>query len=591
MSRFDAVVIGSGAGGSMAARAFAKQGLKVLVLEKGENHFKDLAGGSLETEFSNDELKFGVRGFITPDPLLEPRSFRTGTDRARDFVGDVNGLPSTVGGGLNHADWKARRLRPADFRLRELLGDVPGASVADWPISYDELEPFYYVTERIVGVQGPDLTLEDPNGIPAPFAPDRKGRPYPMRPGVPVYAGRLLSDGARALGFHPFAAPTGATSRPYRGRPPCNDCGFDGGFGCPIGAKGSPAVTSLRDALMTGNVTLLANSMAFQLNKAEVSGKRRIVSVDYFDESFQPQRATADLFVLAGSPIESARLALLSGLDTDGWGNSSGLLGKNLMFHYQTLVIGVFPQRLHAYRGRQITHMLDDFAGPSELADYAAWPFPRGGTVELGGTQDVIFEAQNYQRGPQHKMLMRLSPTRDRLTALTLQGEDLPQPENAVDLDPALKDVYGLAVPRITYRSHPYEIAAATFYLPHLVGILKAAGASFVAPLGGDFPKGALPAELEGAAGATPVQHVVPSSAHIMGVFRMGSDPASSVTDRFGKFHDLENLYSCDGAVFCTSGGMNPSLSIMALAYRTALAAVSANDPLARMRVIDADLL
>jgi choline dehydrogenase-like flavoprotein len=235
--------------------------------------------------------------------------------------------------------------------------------------------------------------------------------------------------------------------------------------------------------------------------------------------------------------------------------------------------------------------MLDDFAGPANVEDYATWPFPRGGTVELGGTQDVVSEGKNYQRGPQHKTLMRISPTRDRLTALTLQGEDLPQEGNFVDLDPGIKDVYGLKVPRITYKSHPFELEASLFYIPQMLAILETAGAVFVAPLGGDIPKGVLPPDLEQGVGQTGAVAVVPGSRHIMGVFRMGNDPATSVTDRFGKFHDLENLYSCDGAVFCTSGGMNPSLTIMALAYRTALAAISNNDPLALMKTIDSDLL
>jgi len=567
MADFDAIVIGSGAGGSMAALAFAKKGLKVLVLEKGENYYPDLENGGPpfrnESVFGNDELKFNDRRMIKSDPLIEPRSFRTSTSSDRDFVGDVNSLPSTVGGGLNHADWKARRLRPADFRLLDVIGSQSGASVVNWPIGYGDLEPFYDAVEKVVGVQGPEL--------PAPFAPPRSN-PYPMPPGVPSYVGLVLSDAAKMLGLHPFAAPTGITSRPYRGRPACNDCGFDGNFGCPIGAKGSPAVTSLRDAVATGNVTLRSSSMAFQLNKGTVAGKNGIISVDYFDPAGNAERASADLFVLAASPIESARLALLSGLDQPGWGNSSGLVGKNLMFHFQTTAIGIFPNRLHSYRGRAVTHMLDDFCGPSDVlaAKAAALLSPRGGTLELGGSQDVIGEAKAYPRQLPHKTLMRISPTRDRLAAMTMQGEDLPQEGNFVDLDPAIKDVYGLPVARITYKNHPYELLAAAAHLPTMLSILLAAGAVFAAPLGSDLPRGLLPPELEQALGSTGAVAAVPGSRHIMGVFRMGADPATSVTGPFGKFHDLANLWSGDGAVWPTSAGMNPSLTIMALSLRMA---------------------
>jgi choline dehydrogenase-like flavoprotein len=568
MADFDAIVIGSGAGGSMAALAFAKKGLKVLVLEKGENYYPDLeTGGSSfrnESVFGNDELKFNDRLMIKTDPSIEPRSFRSSTSTTRDFVGDVNSLPSTVGGGLNHADWKARRLRPADFRLHDVIGAQSGASVVNWPIGYSDLEPFYDAVETIVGVQGPAE-------LPAPFAPPRSN-PYPMPPGVPSYVGIVLSDAASNLGLHPFAAPTGITSRPYRGRPACNDCGFDGNFGCPIGAKGSPAVTSLRDAVATGNVRLQSSAMAFQLNKGTVGGKNAITSVDYLDGTGSAQRANADLFVLAASPIESARLALLSGLDEPGWGNSSGLLGKNLMFHFQTTAIGIFANRLHAYRGRAVTHMLDDFCGPSDVsaAALAALLAPRGGTLELGGSQDVIGEAKAYPRQLPHKTLMRISPTRDRLAAMTMQGEDLAQESNFVDLDPDIRDVYGLPVARVTYKSHPYEIGAALHYVPTMLAILVAAGAVFAAPLGSDLPHGILPPELEQGIGSSGIVNAVPGSRHIMGVFRMGGDPATSVTDPFGKFHDLANLWSGDGAVWPTSAGMNPSLTIMALSLRMA---------------------
>src|SRR5439155_26883863 len=125
------------------------------------------------------------------------------------------------------------------------------------PLGYSDLEPFYDAVETIVGVQGPAE-------LPAPFAPPRSN-PYPMPPGVPSYVGIVLSDAASNLGLHPFAAPTGITSRPYRGRPACNDCGFDGNFGCPIGAKGRPGRTSLRGWVASGHVRLPSSPCAFSL--------------------------------------------------------------------------------------------------------------------------------------------------------------------------------------------------------------------------------------------------------------------------------------------------------------------------------------
>jgi choline dehydrogenase-like flavoprotein len=582
-----AVVIGSGAGGSMAARVLAKSGRfqRVTVLEKGPNYFKLLDHPDFRkvvTSFSNDEIKFGSRtgpqtssdSVDDADPLLDPRRF-INPSFGVNVVGEVNSLPQIVGGGLNHADWKARRLRPADFKLKTLAEMFPahiniaGANVADWPLSYDDLEPFYTLAEYIVGVQGPAA-------LPAPFAPPRS-KPYPMPPGVPQYVALVLAQGARNTGFHPFAAPMGATSRPYNGRPVCNDCGFDGGFGCPIGAKSSPAITALRDALLTHRTRLMPEAYAYRLN---LDG-HRVASVSYFDAHGASHELAADVFVIAASAIESARLCLLSGL-------SNPNIGRNLMFHYQTLAVGIFlPGRLHPHRGRTVTHMFDDFAGPAQIAQYAGFNQPRGGTVELAGGQPLIGEAKLYL-GPIGSMLglpgtpkdlMRLSPLREHLAALTLQGEDLPQLSNRVELDPGLKDVFGVPVAKITYQNHPYEIDASNFYQPLMAEVLNAAA-----------PAGTI-VEISFLGPAVEVSGFVPTSAHILGTLRMGPDPATSVTDAGGKFHGLDNLYAADGSLFTTSGGMNPSLTIMALGYRVGCSIIDPKEPLAVAKSIDRKLL
>jgi gluconate 2-dehydrogenase alpha chain len=367
-----------------------------------------------------------------------------------------------------------------------------------------------------------------------------------MPPGVPQYVARVVTAGAQQLGLSPFPAPTGITSRPYRGRPACNDCGFDVGFACPIGAKGTPAVTALRDALLTGRVSLRPDSHVFRLNMGK--GGREVESVAFLDGDGTPRELAADIFVLAASAIESARLCLLSGL-------SNTLIGANLMFHRETFAIGIFAQQLHAHRGRSSSFQWDDFTGPAEIADYKNFrsggaPLPRGGTTEISGGQPLISEGQIYPFGQVHKQSMRQSPLREHLAILTMEGEDLPQLSNRVDLDPELRDSNGFPVARITYANHPYELNAAAHYQPIMVDVLSTAGALSTVPV---MPNQRSP---------------VPASRHIMGTLRMGSDPASSVTDANGKFHDVANLYAADGSVFPTSGGMNPSLTIMALAYR-----------------------
>jgi gluconate 2-dehydrogenase alpha chain len=589
MATKQAIVIGSGAGGSMVARALARSGkYKVTIFEKGANYFEnltDLDVAQVKTRFSNDELKFGTRSWINPDPMVDPRSFRTSTNVEREFVGEVNTLPQTVGGGLNHADWKARRFRRADFRLAEIAAlanyDISGSSVQNWPIGYDDLEKFYTAVEYVVGVQGPSGAQMTP-GAAALFSP--RSTPFPMPPGVPQYVALKLGTAATALGLHPVAAPMGLTSQIYRGRPACNDCGFDGGFGCPINAKGSPAVTSLRDALRAG-ATLRANCYVYRI---DVGAYDRIENVAYIDENGDHQNLAVGpkgVVVLAASAIEDARLCLNSGL-----GARNDNIGRHLMFHFQTTVIGVFPERLHPHRGRPITHMIDDFCGPAEVAGYNLLSAPRGGTIELGGSQNVIDEGKAVPiSGTAHKRFMRASPTRDHLAAMTMQGEDLPQAANRVDIDPGLRDLHGIPVARVTYKNHGFELAAANYYTPRLINILQAAGAIFTAPLGGDQPRGLLPPELEGQA-QLPVANLVPGSRHLLGGLRLGNDPATSVTDRHGKFHDFDNLYAADGSLFTTSSGMNPSLTIMALGHWVGCSILSRANPEGARQQIDGSL-
>jgi choline dehydrogenase-like flavoprotein len=540
LSSFDAIIIGSGAGGSTVANALTKHGKSVLVIETGNNYFQGLdnpAPGKPVPLFSNDELKFGERHFITPDPLIEPRKFRPSPSMGeRTLVGDVNGLPKTVGGGAVHADMKYPRFQEWDFHLASELGNIPNANFANWPITYDELEPFYSEIEWLVGVQGEAGS--------DPFEP-RRSKPYPMAPGVAMYCSLLAQQGAQKLGYQAFPYPTAINSRPYGGRPPCVDCGACGGYGCPNNSKGSPAVTLLRAALLTERCQVRYNCTVarVQANGASIS------AIEYIDSKGSRQQATAHVYVLSASAIESARLCLLSDADGPGLGNSSGQVGRNLMFHLQTQGVGIFPQRLHGHRGRALTHGISDFRGRPGDPEH-----PLAGIIELGAATEIIVEAQIYalalgQRGSRFKNLMRQSPMRDHLMGLTMQAEDAPQVTNYVDLDPEIVDVYGLPVARITYESHPWEIATRDFYSPKLVEILKAAGAQFgfIAPI--DVPS---------------------ASRHIMGTLRMGDDPSSSVCDATGKFHDLDNLYCADGSIFVTSSGYNPTLTIQALALRTA---------------------
>jgi choline dehydrogenase-like flavoprotein len=549
VSDVDAVIVGSGPAGATTAAVLTAAGWSVTILEKGRNHLLALEPpyGPLG-HVSNDELKHLFRHFLGPDPLVEPRTYRRReADGERIFTGGVNNLPSTVGGGGFHADGKLPRFREVDFHARSELGPIDGADVVDWPFGYDELEPYYAEAERVVGVAG-DHTAN-------PFAAWRSG-PYPMRPGPDMFCAVLTSQAASELGFHPYRAPTGVNSVEYDGRPACNNCGFCGFFGCPIDAKGDP-VAPLRQALRSGRCEVRPESYVTEVVLDATGGRAR--GVRYLDAEGVEREVSARHVILAAGAFETPRLLLASEL-----GNPD-VVGRYLMYHFQTYVLGVFPFSLHGHRGRSVTHLMDDPIVPDaaarDAAGAAGLPYFRGGIVEHGAGGHPILEAVHLPPGEAHTRLMLESPMRERLAAFTMQGEDLPQATNRVDLDPQVTDVWGRPVGRVTFLPHRHEAACAAHWAPRLEEVMRRAGAETT------FWITSPP--LEDARGRVQ-RDPTPISRHVMGTARMGTDPRTSVCDPWHRLHDVQNVLVADSSVFPTSAGYGPTLTIVALAIRAA---------------------
>ncbi|MFZ4518229.1 MAG: GMC family oxidoreductase [Microthrixaceae bacterium] len=557
----DAVVIGSGPGGSTAAEVLCAAGWSVVVLEKGRNHLIDTEPPHDPLRhFANDELAAHRRHLLGPDPLLEPRSYRrTTADGDRLVVGEVNNLPSTVGGGGVHADAKLPRFREEDFRLRSERGPVDDASVQDWPLSYDDLEPHYAVVERLFGVAG--------EAGANPFAAPRSA-PYPLPPGDDMPMAVVTSAAATRAGLHPYRAPTGVNSVPNDGRPACTDCGFCGGYGCPVQAKSDP-VSALQRALRSGNCDLRPESYATEL-VLDATG-RRATGVRYLDLREHPEPARREVrarhaVILAGGAFETPRFLLRQGLGGD-------LVGRFLTYHYQTFTVGMFPldrfpDGTGGERGRSVTHLHDDLMiDTPELRRAAAeadLPWVRGGVVEHGAGQMPVEEAVTYGAGPHHVDSMRDSALRRRMWVFTMQGEDLPQASNRVDLDPSVRDVWGLPAGRVTYAPHRHELVASAFAGPLHEAVLTDAGAE-VAFSATSPPQGDLGVHL-----TTNPLGVAPASRHVMGTARMGTDPATSVVSPEQRLWGVDNVLVCDSSVFVTSAGYNPTLTLAALAHRAA---------------------
>jgi choline dehydrogenase-like flavoprotein len=260
------------------------------------------------------------------------------------------------------------------------------------------------------------------------------------------------------------------------------------------------------------------------------------------------------------------------------------------MFHLQTLALALVNVDIHSFRGRTSTQTLDAFvgSGPSPAAFNPA--VPMGGILEIGGNLNPIQQATELASafyGARHKLFMQLAPLTSHITAFTLQGQDMPQLTNYVDLDPDIVDVYGQPVPRVTYRNHPYELGASQYYTPKMLEILEAIGGPgsaypdvhtlIAASLNTTIPAvlpGALDAGLSPVTGATPFGEI-PQDKHIMGTHRIALEPANGPCDPYGRYWAFDNLYHAGGGLFVTAPGFNPTVSIYALSYWVTAAIVA----------------
>ncbi len=565
MSNDSIVIIGSGAGGGMAAKLLAEQGHDVKVLEKGQDFYSytDETAQKIEsTNFSNDELKFRSRYLTLQDPLIEPRTLRDiegVAQRAQVSPTDV-----AVGGSTITYGAIARRVHPYDFTMLSNYGSVGDADLADWPIDYNTLEPFYSAAELIIGVQGSETAcganpdnLED---FENPFQACPRSIDHPMTPGAPKVWQSNVSDASTRLGYHPFPAPAAINSREYGWRPACNNCGFCTFFGCPIHAKGSTAVTALLDAKRAG-CAVYSNCFVYRIEPrvpAEAPAGNSGYNVHYIDDTDnngERKYLSASKVILACGAIESARLCLLSGL-----GNEH--VGRNLMIHTESVAAGFFRESLHSYRGRNITLAIDDFIALNlpNLPDTEN--IIGGGCAEFGGHLFPIEEAAFLPiTGEPHDFFMRLQIAREHQLSAVFIGEALPVYGNRVELDDEVIDVYGQSVARINYQPNTNDKNLVEFVMPKLEEILSEAGAFATFAIDGT---GSLA-----------------NAYHQLGTLRMGTEPDvdHSVVDSKGKFHGYENLYCVDASLFPTSTSYDPVLTVFALALYVSASMIDASDP------------
>ncbi|MDH3588952.1 MAG: GMC family oxidoreductase, partial [Gammaproteobacteria bacterium] len=340
----DFVIVGSGAAGGVLARELSRSGFDIVVLEQGPyRKAGDFTHDELSVFFMN-EMMGGIDG-------EHPQSFRASETEDASVAG---GLPPalyarTVGGSSVHYSGNFWRFHPVDFKEHSLLGDLDGTGFADWPIDYDELEPYYTRVDWEIGV----------SGTPGPFDPHRS-RPYPMPPLPVKSSGVLFERGAKALDLHPQPAPKAILSEPFNGRSACMHCGFCLGFGCEMNAKSSSLATMIPEAEATGRCEIRSDSTVFRL---QTDDNGRIRKVLYFDKQGNEHGQRCKAAIVSANGAETPRLLFLSESSRfpQGLSNSSGLVGKYLMFNGHTVTNAVFEQQLNEYKSVQCTRVVFDF--------------------------------------------------------------------------------------------------------------------------------------------------------------------------------------------------------------------------------------
>jgi choline dehydrogenase-like flavoprotein len=499
----DFCVVGVGSAGGVLLQRLAKAGFRVVGLEAGP--FWDT-----ERDWVSDEK--GSHKLYWNDLRI------TGGDHPLAFGENNSG--KGVGGGSVHWAAFAPRFHPSDFRV--YTEDGVGA---DWPLSYNELKPYYELLEREIPVAGPaHFPWGDPHGY--PFGPHPLG-------GV----GDVLVEGCTKLGIGVCAGGPVAILSGSRGRRP--HCIYRGFCiqGCKVGAKASTLITHVPEALEHG-AEIRELSMAFRISMAN---RRRADGVFYFDREGKEHFQRAKAVIVSGYAIETPRLLMNSACPghEKGLANSSDTVGRYLMAQAGNVILGRFADLIRMYKAPPAHALSEHFYETDPKRGFA-----RGFAIQTVGPLPIAFAKQMMKaKGAWGWGMRRVMMDYNHWAALGVLGEILPWPDNRVELAEE-KDQYGIPVAKITFNLHENDQKMIEFGKRTVMDVMWAAGA----------------------------EEVVQESryAHLVGAARMGNDPATSVVDKFGRTHDVSNLFICDGSILPTQGSANPGLTIQSLAARTA---------------------
>ncbi len=537
---YDFCIIGSGAGAGPIAYELTKSGAKVVILEKGDFYKED--------DFNKDEVANTRRDILTPnlkDEFHVLESFENGswikTPTFKSRWSFWNG--NVVGGASNFMSGFFHRMHPKDFRLLSEFGKIKGANIANWPISYDELEPFYEKVERVVGVSG---KIE-----PYKFSEPRSTKNFPYPPTIEHPISKLIDKSTKELGLSTMKTPRAILTKLQGTRDKCYYSNYCGSYGCSSGAKGSSRAALLQKALKSKNLTIITNAQVVKLIEKDKS----VQEARYIDKDGEEKTIKAEIFVLAAGAVESSRVLLNSFSKNfpNGLANNSGQVGKNLLFTAGGVVSGEFDKDSMSLEDLMIEGVFVN----RTIKD---WYFLDNKTK--GGIVEILFEHANpivkanrqklsngkliWGEELQKKIYEKLNHKKQ--LNFEIFNDWIPHDDCFVTLSRKYRDKYGYPVAKIRIGSHPQNIKIANTLAKGAKKVLRKMGAKNISSSITPYPAQNLQA----------------------GGCRFGDNPKTSVLDRNCKAWEVKNLYVSDGSFMPTGGSIPYTWTIYANSFRVA---------------------
>ncbi len=544
--QYDVCIIGSGAGAAPVAYTLSKAGYKVVVLEKGPNIEKE--------DFSKDEIAVSRRSIYTPrlsdeQHVMETYASDGSIERTTGAESDWsfwNG--SMVGGSSNLMSGYFHRMKPNDFRLLSTYGAIEGANIADWPISYRDLEPYYDKVEKLVGVSGRVVKHR--------FLEPRSSKDFPYPPTLEQPLSGWIDAACETLGFESFPTPRAILPHDVLERNGCSYSNFCGSYGCATGAKGHAKSALLDKAVATGNCHIVPNAFVYHLEHNALY----VTQAHYYDKAQKSHSITALLFVVAAQAIESSRLLLNSRSEhfPNGLANNSGNVGKNLIFSAG----GVGEGRLEAHSASHQKELLR--RGVFVNRSLQQWyEFTHDNRRYKGGTIDFLYRHANpvaraMSEVYDHRGNLRWGKALDnalkhaflesRIVKFEVFNDWLPTDKNFVSVDESVKDKWGIPVGKLRLYGHEHDLFIGRYLAEKGEAVLRALGCE----------------EITSNISSAPPPNLV------AGGCRFGNNPKTSVLNKNCKAYELDNLYVSDASFMPTGGSVPYTWSIYANAFRVA---------------------